>query len=678
MMKKVALFLMLSVLGQALAAQTSSKLSGTPMGALGVDYNTNEPTDVSAWAFDGNLNTAYASYYRKFGWVGLGLDGQYVITRVGYAPRNGWPQRMNLGVFEGANLEDFSDAVPLGIITEQPAEGQMTYMDIHCSRGFKYVRFCHTNPGSGADLSSADTVRCNVAELEFYGYPSAGDDLHLFTLTNLPTVTIHLFDNKDVVNKTDWLEGRISVISHNEDGSTSIHTDTLQIKGRGNASFNFAKKPYKFKLNNKARLLDMPAKDKRWTLINNVGDKTLIRNLLAFDVARCLNMEYVPAGRSVDVMLNGEYKGNYQLCDQIERGKNRVDIEEMLPTFTAGTPLTGGYIFEIDAYAEWYYYGDGSDREELAALRDVSWFYSSRNTPVSIKYPKDDEIVPQQSAYIKQQFNELENRVFANNYKTATPNYKDMFDIKSFVKHFIVGEFSGNTDTYWSVYMYKRRGNDTIFTGPVWDFDLAFENDNRTYPINNKNDYVYHSGGSSVNNMRDFVDRIVLQDPVGAAELKYRWNLARKWCIQEDYLLGLIDEYAENLQESQTLNFKRWPIMDQWVHMNPRVYGSYQGEIDNVKNYVRNRITWMDNKIGFMDIDDEVDEYSVTKGLIFTSDAGTLYLAHFAEGSAYEIYNSIGQLVAKGQVKDDYEEFALPAGLYIVRIAGMTRKILVQ
>ncbi|MBP5318302.1 MAG: CotH kinase family protein, partial [Paludibacteraceae bacterium] len=234
------------------------------------------------------------------------------------------------------------------------------------------------------------------------------------------------------------------------------------------------------------------------------------------------------------------------------------------------------------------------------------------------------------------------------------------------------------TDTYWSVYMYKRRGNDTILTGPVWDFDLAFENDNRTYPINNKNDYVYHSGGSSVNNMRDFVDRIVLQDPVGAAELKYRWNLARKWCIQEDYLLGLIDEYAENLQESQTLNFKRWPIMDQWVHMNPRVYGSYQGEIDNVKNYVRNRITWMDNKIGFMDIDDEVDEYSVTKGLIFTSDAGTLYLAHFAEGSAYEIYNSIGQLVAKGQVKDDYEEFALPAGLYIVRIAGMTRKILVQ
>ncbi|MBO4370160.1 MAG: CotH kinase family protein [Paludibacteraceae bacterium] len=674
-MNKWILTLGIAVLSQAVVAQTSNKLSGTPMGAIGVDYNTSQMVNNVDLAFDGDLNTFYASYYRKFGWAGLELDQPYVITRVGYAPRYDWSERMKLGVFEGANKADFSDAIPIFIIRDTPAEGQMTYQDVSCSRGFKYVRFCHTNPAYGTDgfATSADTVRCNVAELEFYGYPSAGNDEHLYTLTNLPTVTIHLFDNRDIVDRDNWLEGTISVISNNENGTTDILTDSLKAQGRGNYSFGFAKKPYKFKLNNKARLLDMPAKSKRWTLINNTGDKTLMRNLVAFDIAKCLNMEYVPAGRSVDVILNGEYKGNYQLCDQIEVNKNRVNIEEMLPTFTTGTPLTGGYLIEIDAYASGQYW---EKQQELAPLRNKTWFYSNKGNPVTIKYPKDDEIVSEQSAYIINCFNTLESRVYANNYQTATPNYKDMFDIKSFVKHFIVGELSGNTDTYWSVYMYKHRGNDTLYTGPVWDFDIAFENDNRTYPINNKSDYIYKSG-SCTGDMRNFVNRL-LADPACKLELQYRWNLARKWCIQEDYLLGLIDDYAENLQESQALNFERWPYLNHYVHQNPRVYGSYQGEVDNVKTYLANRIAWLDNKIGYMDVGDDVDEYSVTKGLIFTSDAGTLYLAHFAEGSTYEIYNTIGQQVKSGVIANDYETISLNNGLYIVRIAGLTRKVLVR
>ena len=161
-----------------------AKLVGTVIGSSpSVNYGTGQQTttvNTCEDAFDGRLDTFFASWERNYTWAGLDLGQPCVITRVGWSPRNDsyGPGRVRLGVFEGANREDFMDALPLYIITQNGTIGKMSYADVNCSRGFRYVRY----------IGPAD-ARCNVAELEFYGHEGAGDDSRLYQLTNLPTVS---------------------------------------------------------------------------------------------------------------------------------------------------------------------------------------------------------------------------------------------------------------------------------------------------------------------------------------------------------------------------------------------------------------------------------------------------------------------------------------------------------
>ena len=138
------------------------------------------------------------------------------------------------------------------------------------------------------------------------------------------------------------------------------------------------------KFDEKQQLLDAPAKAKKWTLINNYGDKTLMRNILAFELSRRFGLAYTPYCHPVDVVLNGEYRGCYQLCDQIEVNKNRVNITEMEPEDVDLPELSGGYLIEVDAYAS----------------TEASHFYSTLGTPVTIKAPYDEDIVNAQTRYI--------------------------------------------------------------------------------------------------------------------------------------------------------------------------------------------------------------------------------------------------------------------------------------
>jgi len=177
--------------------------------------------------------------------------------------------------------------------------------------------------------------------------------------------------------------------------------------------------------------------------------------------------------------------------------------------------------------------------------------------------------------------------------------WRKYLDRNTFLRHFLVGEVSGNTDTYWSVYFYKHRSNDTLYVGPCWDFDIAFDNDNRTYHVCDKPDYIYRSGGSTVGYMRSLADKIVKNDSVSKAQLEQMWNHIRRSGFTEESFIRYIDEQEEMLQQSQRLNFLRWPIMGQYVHQNPRIHGSYAAEVENVRRFMRNRIAWMDNKLHF-------------------------------------------------------------------------------
>ena len=549
-------------------------LKGDVIGSrYSVDYSNSkksETVNTKESVFDGNFETFFASYDRSNTWVGLDLGARHVITRVGYSPRISQPGRVELALIEGANKADFSDALPIYIIPDAAEERVMTYADVRCSRGFRYVRYVTPN-----------NCRCNLAELEFYGYKDKGNDSRLYQLTNLPTVVINTDGAVDITSKETEVNSRVYIIS--DGGSKLLEDGATGVRGRGNASWGFPKKPYRLKFSEKRSPLDAPAKAKKWTLISNYGDKTLMRNILAFEVSRRMGMTYTPYCQPVDLILNGEYKGCYQLCDQVEVAPDRVDITKMEATDTSGDNLTGGYLIEIDAYA----------------YDESSMFTSNYGTPVTIKSPDDDKIVSEQSKYIKDFFNAMEKALFASDYTNETNGYRKYLDLDSFLRFFLVGEFAGNTDTYWSVYMYKDRGNGKLYTGPVWDYDLAFDNDYRTYPINNLPGYIYNTNGSVASgSVCDMVTRIVAEDKAAHQRLIELWDEAcAKRGIDEASLLDYVARTKAMLSESQQLNFKRWKILNDYVHMNPQALGSYDAEVKTVEDYIKGRIPKLDNLI---------------------------------------------------------------------------------
>ena len=673
-MRRTGMFAM-GLLVAAIGFAGDVKLSGTIIGTeLSGDAVGNATTteNTKEMAFDGDFNTYFKAYisddewdYNRT-WVGLDLGEPHVITRIGFASRKMRSYKLQLAVVEGANEPDFSDAMPIYMIRDDKTPSEhMTYADINVSRGFRYVRFM-----------SGPSAACNFAEIEFYGHPGEGDDSQLFQLTNLPLVVVNTEVMRMMQSKDDKINSTVHIIS--EGGTKLLSKKDTEGKGRGNASWNFPKKPMRLKFEKKQNALpDAPAKCKKWTLINNYGDKSLMRNKIAFHMSRGIGLSYTPYCQFVDLIFNGEYQGCYQLCDQVEVNPGRVEITEMTPDDIEGEALTGGYFIEIDAYAN----------------QEASWFESLRGIPVTIKSPDDDEITPEQSAYIKDYFNKFETAVFTYGFTSETTGYRKYLNLDSFLQYFIVGELDGNTDYFWSIYMSKERGEEKFVVGPVWDVDLGFDNDYRTYPIAGKNDYIYRSGGSVASGaVKRLADRILIADAKSRERLKYLWSDARvNRHYNPTYYCKLVDRYAEQLAESQELNFKRWNILGEYVHMNPAVSGSYEGEVQRVKDYLNERFAQLDRIIGTVevevtnpDIDQEELEDDGTGAVEQVKTAnrcrvevdGACVRFIDTEGD-YAIYTMSGTIADRGNCSRVLSR-PLESGIYIVVTPGGTAKIIVK
>jgi len=609
----------------------------------------NEQSHPITDAFDDDLNTYFSSCSEFGNWIGLDLGEKHIITQIAYCPRldNDYRHRLSLGVFEGANNPDFGDAIPLFIIPGL-TERELTQQAIECSRGFRYVRFVFPTPQEAGKSSY-------MAELKFFGYQAEGDDSQLPQITNIPTISIHTVDNQDITSRENYIKGIISVIS--ADGK-SIHTDSLDIRGRGNNSWSYPKKPYRIKFYKKVSLLGMPARERNWTLINNFGDKTLMRNLVGFDISEKMELPYTPAGMAVNVFLNGDYKGCYQLCDQVEVNKGRVDIEEMETTDITPPNLDGGYLLEIDAYAN----------------TEPSWFTSSGNRiPVTIKYPKHDEIVPQQKDFIEEYFNKMETALNKWNYTDEVQGFRKYIDTPSFLRRFLAAELNGNTDSYWSVYLYKKRTDDKFYFAPIWDLDLSFENDERTYPINTRTGdrWIYAVTGSCANGMRSFVNRILTDQNI-QKEMKEIYSYYRdENIISAESLLEVVDNYAEQLDQSQKLNFLRWPILNQKIHANPVIHGSYEAEVENVKNYIKNRILWMDKKLNYTPKPEEPGtsiNAVATNELKIRTVENTLFIENVTGFGYLKVMDITGKTIVNDKIIDSNYQITLPKGIYLLLI----------
>lgn len=642
-MKKTLLILFSTA---ALTSAGGEKLSGIPIGTkICVDYTTGQESTTEHTVetlFDGDLNTYFATYERSYTWGGLDLGTPHIIERVGWAPRNDYwegENRVKMAVIQGANSPDWLDAVPLYIITEKGTFNQMSYGDVNCSKGFRYVRYV-----------SPSNVRCNLAELEFYGREGEGDDSDMFQFTNLPTVVINTVDSQEPYDKEHDIVANVIILDQNTYNTNAPAT----VRERGNSSRTHPKKPWRIKFDKKQNVLDAPAKAKKWTLINNHSDKTLMRNVLAFEISRRMEMGFTPYCQPVDVVLNGEFKGCYQLCDQVEVNPGRIPVTEMEETDIEGDALTGGYHFEIDSYAD----------QEPAG----TWFSSEKSgIPVTVKSP-DDGGTPEQFAYIYNYFSQLDKLVFSRTFSNPETGYRTMLDLDSYLRYFICQEIIGNADCVWSVHMYKERGDDYIHAGPIWDSELAFDNDSRVYPTNSLTGLLTLSGrGPIANGFLNFHKRIFQLDAKAKARRSHLWSVARNENnLNCESLCEYIDRWAEQMQASANLNFMRWDVLGKHIFTNPRAEQSFEEAVDNLKTYITQRIPRLDQE-AFLNYDPEVSSISLPTPDSATSPESSPIVSGnritLADGTLFRVYTADGRLCFEGNGTTQ----PLMPGIYIVR-----------
>ena len=383
------------------------------------------------------------------------------------------------------------------------------------------------------------------------------------TTMDLPVVTITTTDGVPIVSKDDYVTGHLSIHPNGADVAFAYEGD-MQIRGRGNSSWwLFDKKPYKVKLNSKASLFGLPS-DKEWVLLANFSDKTLLRNMVAMELSRRFGMAFTPHSTPVEVFLNGNYRGTYLLMESIKIAKSRVNIPSMAATDIAGDALTGGYLLEVDE-----------------RLDGTTVFTTSHNLPIVVHDP--DPATAEQLAYIKDYYEQIEATLDSANFADPTDGYPKYLDSDSFMNWYLANEINSNVDAYFysSCWMYKQRA-DKMYMGPAWDFDLAFGNVD--YSDSEFTAGWYVRRGPWLNRM--------FQDPVFAQATKDRWNSLK--ATQIDTISTYIDQQAAGLNQAQQNNFQRWPIMHEYVWPVPVIPGSYQGEVDQLKSWLSQRIVWMD------------------------------------------------------------------------------------
>lgn len=388
-------------------------------------------------------------------------------------------------------------------------------------------------------------------------------------LTNLPTIYLTTDDGQFIKQdeKEVWKKGKITIKS--EIPSEAITNVVMEVRGRGNSTWGMPKKPFRIKLDKKASLLGLPATEKNWVLLANYADKTLIRNAVAFKISEIVGLEFTPSVRFVDVVFNGEFLGNYMLTDQMEVADFRVPVEKQKASDTTEPAITGGYLLEIDGFA----------------ASEPKWFSTPEGLKVTVKYPKDDEINDAQMKYITDFTIGFENKLFSEDFKDPETGYRKGVDTVSLVNWYIGCELTGNSDSFWSTYIYKKRSDNKFYFGPMWDYDIAFNNDMRLGDAQEK------TMRENAHQPRTWIEQL-WKDEWFQKAVERRWNKLINNGL-EDELISYISETEALLQSSQTGNFERWDILERQVYYETALFPTYKGGIDFLKDYVKNRITFL-------------------------------------------------------------------------------------
>lgn len=385
----------------------------------------------------------------------------------------------------------------------------------------------------------------------------------------MPVLHITTETEEDVTSKTDYIGGTVSIT--NCEARYAMKNAAIEIRGRGNNSWTYDKKSYRFRFDEKENPLGIGKEaHKSWNLIANHCDHTLLRNYTALKfAAQMSNIAYSPACINVEVYLNGSYNGVYLLCEPIQVNDGRVEISE---NTESGTDI--GYLLQITHYAEEPYFEmNGRDYEIKSDLS------------------ADRTLAEEQAQYIEHYLERCYDAIEIGNRAMIGA----LIDLDSAVDAYIVEEVIKNLDVGWdSFYFYKDAGGKLSF-GPIWDFDLSMGNANEGCE--------FYTDLYVAENLKD------QSNPWLYTLMSYDWFRAM---VKERYtsdevqaiiasLPALIEDTSEEYRGSFCRNFERWEIFGQRMNRETRALinlKNYDEHVQYLVNWMNSRITWMN---GFID-----------------------------------------------------------------------------
>lgn len=401
-----------------------------------------------------------------------------------------------------------------------------------------------------------------------------------------------------------------SMVLYTQEGTVEYDGGLAYISGRGNQTWGLEKRPYQIKLEKKTDLLHMGAA-KKWILLANTLDPTFIRNKIVYDMAEKVGLSYSPQSDFLDLYINGQYVGNYQIAEKIEIDKERVDIYDLeeetenlnqnidfehlqvhesedqnqkwIDMETNPEDITGGYLLERDY---WEKYGP-----------ERSGFKTNRREHFVIKSPVNASRA--EVEYIREVVQQLEDAIYAEDGTNPATGiyYTDYLDLESWAKKYIIEEFSknegGGTTSSW---FYKPDDSESnlIYAGPVWDYDKAFgQYELSCYMDPRGLSYLtYHHYSSP------WYQQLYSHDDFEEAVKKYYKEEFQSYF--RDLVEERIDSYAERVRTSAYMDHIRWAeLSDQWM------FDDFDESVTYLKDFISKRTdfldeVWVENKIYYM------------------------------------------------------------------------------
>ncbi|MCC6233073.1 MAG: CotH kinase family protein [Verrucomicrobiales bacterium] len=408
--------------------------------------------------------------------------------------------------------------------------------------------------------------------------------------SDLPLVVVNLFSR----SLTESVRNPAYVAFREPDPVTGFaslsHMPTLESRGgmeiRGSSSAGFEKKSYALELQDESGL-DRPApvlglpSDSDWVLYAPYTDKSLIRDVLAYELSRRIG-RYAPRTRFVELYVNrgntdlesADYQGIYVLVEKLKIADHRVAVAGMEPDDLLAPDISGGYLLKRDRF-------DGNDQV----------FTTTRGVELGIEDPKRTQIGTTQRTWIRTWLGEMERTLYGASWRDPANGYRKYLDPGSFIDHQLLVESAKNIDGYrLSTFWHKDR-NGRLNMGPVWDYNLTFGNANYLDGWRTNGWYWQTVGDSGYTWLRR-----LFEDTDFRQEYADRWFEIRSGPFSNVALSGLVDDLAGQVRGAQARNFTRWRILGQYVWPNWYIAPTWQAEINWLKTWVTHRASWMDSQ----------------------------------------------------------------------------------